>query len=66
MSSRIVYSAIFQQKEVVVSYSETTGNFKEISQQIVEHLPKDIEKISYIYDKEFHFYFLTVLVILSM
>jgi hypothetical protein len=58
MSSRIVYSAIFQQKKVVVYYSETTGNFKEISQQIVENLPKETEKVSYIYDKEFPFYFL--------
>eukprot|EP01080_Neovahlkampfia_damariscottae_P007182 gene7182-11494_t len=56
MSSKIVYAAVFQNKKIICDYTENSGNFRSITKQIIENLPKETEKVSYIYDESYTFH----------
>lgn len=57
MSSKIVYAAVWQNKKIIFDFTENSGNFRSITKQILENLPKETEKVSYIYDERFFFFF---------
>jgi len=52
----IIYTIVARGSIVLAEYSNTTGNFTQISRRILEKIPQQDGKMSYVYDKHvFHY-----------
>ena len=50
----IIYTVVARGSTVLAEYSSSSGNFTQISRRILEKIPQQDGKMSYVYDKFVH------------